>query len=116
MLKDQLQRGLSVQIQATDDSLFPKVCSGDTCHFEPVRALMNTLREGDIIFCQNKEDGEFHLTKIWHVRWDPPPASAPYTPFKRRFVFGNSDNTGRSDGYAPDGHVYGRLVRVDEVK
>ena len=110
MAKGTLKQGMKVKYEVTDDSLSPTVCSGDSCYFEPVGAILNTLEVDDIIFCQNKEDGEFQVQKIKEICWEYPAASASALDgsSRRRYVFGNYMRS----GYAHDDQVYGRLVAI----
>ena len=51
MLKTCLTAGKSVQYRSLGWSLWPKVCWGDCCLFEPVFDP-ETLKVGDIVFCE----------------------------------------------------------------
>ena len=111
VLKDYLKQGIEVQYQATDNSLWPHVCSGDVCHFEPARPRIDTLRIGNIVFCQI-QDGTLQVQVIRQIISTPAESAPDSGEFRRRFVIGNYNN---DVGYAHDDEVYGRLFQVRSV-
>ena len=112
VLKHKLKQGIEVQYQATDSSLWPHVCSGDICHFEPLRNRVHTLKIGAIVFCQI-QDGSFHVQLITKLISTPAESAQASAEFRRRFVIGNFDND--DIGYAHVDQVYGRLFQVRSV-
>ena len=111
VLKQKLQQGIEVQYQATDSSLWPHVCSGDICHFEPLRNRVHSLKIGAIVFCQI-QDGSFQVQQITKLISTPAESAPDSGEFRRRFVIGNYNH---DVGYAHDDEVYGRLFKVRSV-
>ena len=110
MIKKQLIEGTAVQYRSSGNSLWPDVKSGDCCMFEPVYEP-DTLRVGDIVFCEVQPKDRFYAHKILSMEWDSTAASAQGEETRTRYwTIGN--NSGHKNGWCNDWHIYGRLVEV----
>ena len=103
MIKDQLQEGRTVQYRSSGNSLFPIVHSNDVCMYEPV-LRPETIREGDIVFCEVQPGDRIYAHKVHRIYWDN---------FIRYFDIGNNhDPPPGINGWCQDHHIYGRLIKV----
>ena len=116
LLKEKLQAGKSGQFRSSGWSLWPRVHSGDCCIYEPIVDI-DKIKPGDIVFCEVQPGNRFYAHLVLTIDWEnkSPAASASAAgarsiPPRRRFWIGNQ--SGRSNGYCYDPHIYGRLVEV----
>ena len=100
LIKDQLQRGVSVQYRSSGNSLYPYVHSNDICMFEPV-LHPETIKLGDIVFCSVQPNNRCFAHKVLEIYWHGD---------KRYFTIGNQ--VGFQNWYCEDHHIYGRLIEV----
>ena len=54
LIKAQLLAGHSVAYRSSGSSLWPRVCSGDLCTYNPVTSA-DEVNENDIVFCEVQE-------------------------------------------------------------
>ena len=108
-IKARLMAGDSVQYSSTGNSLWPIVCSGDCCMFEPVTAA-SVLKENDVVFCEVQPKGYFYAHKILKIKWN---AAGVAQKYDRWFVIGNQ--AGRENGWCYKEHIYGRLVEISRA-
>jgi len=83
--------------------MLPIVHTNDVCKFEPVENS-DTIKEGDIVFCENQRKNKFALHKVLKV----------YEEMNIRYYdIGYYCGTrGVKHGWCQSQHIYGRLVEV----
>ena len=103
MIKDHLLQGKSVQYKSGGNSLYPKVWSGDTCMYVPVK-LGTPIIAGDIVFCQVQPYNRFFAHMVLRIDTPADPAEKP------KYWIGNIE--GRENGWCYREHIYGWLIEV----
>ena len=104
VIKEQLQRGHSVQFRVCGLSMSQLVHKGDCCLFEPV-VFVSKLRIGDIIFCQLDVGSRFCT----------PAASAPTAEdedFRTGETYTISAQNCKCVGFCKGHRIYGHLVEL----
>jgi SOS-response transcriptional repressor LexA len=94
-----LRSGETIQFRPTGNSMQGKVESGQLCTVEPVKDP-STLKEGDIVLVKVHGNVCFHLIKKVAVNG------------VRKFLIGN--NKGHDNGWAHEGAVFGRCIKVED--
>jgi SOS-response transcriptional repressor LexA len=94
-----LRAGEVVSFRPHGNSMQGKVESGQLCTVEPVKDASN-LKVGDIVLAKVHGNIYFHLIKKIQVNG------------VRKFLIGN--NKGHENGWASEGGVYGRCVKVED--
>ena len=104
MIKEQLQKGRSVQYRAGGDSMYPWVHSGDCCLIEPAIEC-DGLKTGDIVFCQLDPHERYFAGKIMEVMMvqDTTAGSARH---RRKYWIGDENDCCYEE------HIYGKYVEV----
>ena len=104
MIKEQLQKGRSVQYRAGGDSMYPWVHSGDCCLIEPAIDC-GKLEQGDIVFCRLHPYERYVASEIaeTEVVLETTAGSARS---RRKFSIGDWN------GWCYEEHIYGKYVEV----
>ncbi len=98
IIKDKLQRGITVAFRSGGHSLWPRVHSNDLCTYVPV-ASADDVHEGDIVFCQARPKMQF-FGHIVHEK--------DFSNKAILFTIGN--NKGYMNGHCLIEDIYGRLT------
>ena len=101
MIKQQFQKGKSVQYQSSGWSLWPQVHSMDTCVYEPMcgnpRLNQLPVNVNDVVFCEVQPGDRFYAHKALRIDGT-------------KYIIGN--NKGRENVLCYRRHIYGRLIEV----
>ena len=60
MVKAELQNGNTVGFRSSGWSLYPRVCSGDSCTYQPVANADDEIQLDDIVFCEVQPGNRFY--------------------------------------------------------
>ena len=91
-----------MQYRSSGWSLWPLVHGNDVCMYEPV-LHPETIREGDIVFCEVQPGDRFYAHKVHKIY---------RANCIRYFDIGNNHDPPRINGWCQDHHIYGRLIEV----
>ena len=102
LIREHLAKGKTVSFRQSGWSLWPRVCSNDSCTYIPVRFEGQVL-EGDIVFCIVQPSGYdyAHLVK-----------EKEYDRSRREYKFWISNLKGRSNGFCYIEHIFGKHVQA----
>ena len=102
MIRDQLQRGQTVQYRSGGWSLYPRAWSGDRCMYEPVR-IDTMIHTGDVVFCRVKPKNLYYAHLL--IRIDNTAGSA-------RSIYWSGNMGGHINGWCYKENIYGRLIEA----
>ena len=105
VMKVKLQAGYTVMTRMLGVPWLPIVQTNDVCKFEPVENS-DTIKEGDIVFCENQRKNQFAVQKVLNV----------YEEMNIRYYdigyYDITNDRGCKHGWCQSQHIYGRLVEV----
>ena len=102
MVKAELQNCNTVAFRSSGNSLDPRVCSGDSCTYQPV-ANAAEIQLNDIVFCEVQPGNRFYAHIVKKIEdWEG----------RRRFTIANY--AGRENGWCYSEHIYGKLIHAEQ--
>ena len=101
LVKAELQNGNTVAFRSSGNSLDPRVCSGDSCTYQPV-ANAAEIQLNDIVFCEVQPGNRFYAHIVRKIEdWEG----------RRCFTIANY--AGRENGWCYSEHIYGKLIHAE---
>ena len=101
LVKSHLKEGKIVAFRSSGNSLWPRVCSGDSCSYEPVVNAAE-IHLNDVVFCEVQPRNLFYTLIVKDIYW-----------YMGRRCFTIANIKGRENGWCYDEHIYGKLIHVE---
>ena len=102
LVKAELQNGNTVAFRSSGWSLYPRVCSGDSCTYQPVANADDEIQEEDIVFCEVQPGNRFCAHIVRKIE-----------DLEGRRCFTIANYAGREIGWCYSEHIYGKLIQAE---
>ena len=102
LVKAELQNGKTVAFRSSGGLLYPRVCSGDSCTYQPVANADDEIQLGNIVFCEVQPGNRFYAPIVRKIE-----------DLEGRRCFTIANYAGREIGWCYSEHIYGKLIHAE---